>query len=337
VSARLEAHEPPEALGRARDAVRMLVSRADGTMEHARARDLPRFLDAGDLLVVNTSRTIPAALEAKQADGTTLDLHLSTPARDAGPNVWLVELRREGRRFLGGRPGETLELPEGGAARLLAHELASGRFWRCELRLAAPLLSYLDRHGRPIRYRHTRGTWPLEAYQTAFALEPGSAEMPSAARPLTPALVAALVAHGIVLAPIVLHTGVSSLERGERPYAERFRVPPQTARLVNATRSWGGRVVAVGTTVVRALETVARPDGAVRPAAGWTDVVVTPQRGVHAVDALLTGWHDLDASHLFVLEAVAGRAVVERSYAVAAAAGYLRHEFGDAHLILARG
>ena len=143
----------------------------------------------------------------------------------------------------------------------------------------------------------------------------------------------ALEDRGVTVATIVLHTGVSSLERGERPYPERFRVPAGTAAAVNAAR----RVIAVGTTVVRALESAA--DGAdgrlVRPAEGWTRLVVEPERGVRVVDGILTGWHEPDASHLLMLEAIAGRRLVERSYEAALADGYRWHEFGDAHLLLA--
>ncbi len=158
--------------------------------------------------------------------------------------------------------------------------------------------------------------------------------MPSAARPFTPELVTALVARGIVVAPLTLHAGVSSLEAGELPYPERFSVPPTTARLVNAARANGSRVIAVGTTVVRALETVALPFGHVEADEGWTRHVVTPHTGVRVVDGLLTGWHDPDASHLLMLEAIAGRDTIERSYAAALDAGYRWHEFGDVHLIL---
>jgi S-adenosylmethionine:tRNA ribosyltransferase-isomerase len=333
LATRLEAHEPPEAHGVRRDGVRMMVS-AGAKIEHAHAYDLPDYLAAGDLLVVNTSRTMPAALEATRRDGTRLKLHLSTPVREGGPNLWLVELRRGSSRFGDGRTGETLELPGGGSARLLAADVNRGRLWVCELRLPEPLLDYLDRHGRPITYGHTRREWPLAAYQTAFAGEPGSAEMPSAARPLTPELVASLVAHGILLAPVVLHTGVSSLELGERPYPERVRVPEATAWLATAVKRRGGRVIAVGTTVARALETAARPDGTVHAVSGWTELVIDPERGVYVLDGLLTGWHDPDSSHLLLLEAVAGPEVVERSYAEAVDAGYRWHEFGDSHLLL---
>jgi S-adenosylmethionine:tRNA ribosyltransferase-isomerase len=327
---RLEAHEPPEARGLARDEVRMLVATRGG-LTHARARDLPEHLRAGDVVVVNTSATLPAALPAARAGGEALTLHLSTPG---GPRRWVVELRRDGERFAGGRPGERLDLPGAATATLLAPYLAGARLWLAELDTGdVPLAAYLVRHGAPIRYRHVERAWPLADYQTVFALHPGSAEMPSAGRPFTPELVTALVTRGIAVVPLLLHTGVSSLEAGEAPYPERYAVPAATARTVNAARAAGGRVVAVGTTVVRALETVAR-DGEVRPGAGWTHHVVTPEDGARAVDGLLTGWHEPDSSHLLLLEAVGGRALVAASYAAARHCGYRWHEFGDAHLLL---
>jgi S-adenosylmethionine:tRNA ribosyltransferase-isomerase len=222
----------------------------------------------------------------------------------------------------------------GATARLEAPYLSGPRLWAARLQLPEPLMAYLARHGAPIRYRYVPDAHPLADYQTAYAIEPGSAEMPSAGRPLTAAVLTALVAKGVSVAPLVLHTGVSSPERGERPYPERYRVPPSTARLVEATRRWGGRVIAVGTTVVRALETVAGADGTIAAGEGWTALVVTPDRGVRAVDGLITGWHEPEASHLDILHAVAGHRLIERSYAAALQAGYLWHEFGDLHLIL---
>jgi S-adenosylmethionine:tRNA ribosyltransferase-isomerase len=332
---RLEARQPPEARGLARDEVRMLVaSRTDDEISHRRVHDLPAVLAPGDLLVVNTSATLPAALPAVREDGTELRLHLSTPDPGGNGRRWIVELRRGGARFRSGRAGETLLLPAGGRANLLAPYLSGRRLWVAELRLPMPAVPYLARHGSPIRYRHATEERPLADYQTVFATQPGSAEMPSAGRPFTAELVTVLVARGIAVAPLVLHTGVSSLERGETPYPERFAVPPATARLVDATRADGGRVIAVGTTVVRALETVARPDGSVEPGQGWTHLVVTPERGVRAVDGLLSGWHEPTSSHLRLLDAVGGRTLVRRSYAAALAHGYLWHEFGDVHLIL---
>ena len=185
----------------------------------------------------------------------------------------------------------------------------------------------------PLRLREC--TWPLSAYQNVYAITPGSAEMPSAGRPFTAPLIAALVARGIAVAPVTLHTGVSSPERHEPPFPERYEVPAATARQVNGTRIGGGRVIAVGTTVVRALETVARNDGTVAPGSGWTGVVIEPGRGVRSVDGLITGWHEPEASHLSMLAAIAGPTLLERSYRAALERGYLWHEFGDSHLILA--
>jgi S-adenosylmethionine:tRNA ribosyltransferase-isomerase len=329
---RLEAHEPPEARGTGRDDVALLVAtRHEGALVHARFRDLPRFLRAGDVLVVNTSATLPAAVDAR-LDGRLLELRLSTPA-DGG--AWVVELRTEnGRPFRRPPSGARLELPGGAGAELLARYAGSERLAVARLDLDSPLDDYLHRYGRPIRYGYVPQQWPLEAYQTVFAREPGSAEMPSAGRPFTAEVVTELVARGVLFAPLTLHTGVSSPELGEPPYPERYRVPDATARLVNAARGWGGRVVAVGTTAVRALETVAAPDGTVAAGGGWTNLVVTPERGLRTVDGLLTGWHEPESSHLLLLEAVAGADVLRSSYRAARKRGYLWHEFGDSHLIL---
>jgi S-adenosylmethionine:tRNA ribosyltransferase-isomerase len=326
---RLEAHAPPER----RDDVRMLVAhRAGGELEHAHFRELPHFLREGDLLVVNTSATLPAALAGVRANGMTVDVHLSTPV-PGDADRWVVELRRDAAPFHVYEP-EAIALPAGARLQLLAPYLAGPRLWIARLELPAPLLEYLAEQGRPIRYRYVPDEHALADYQTIFALEPGSAEMPSAGRPFTHELVTELAARGVLLAPITLHTGVSSPEAHEAPYPERFAVPVSTARLVNAVRAWGGRVIAVGTTVVRALETAAGGEGTLEPAEGWTHLVVTPERGLRAVDGLLTGWHEPGASHLHLLDAVAGRDVVARSYRGALEHGYRWHEFGDVHLIL---
>jgi S-adenosylmethionine:tRNA ribosyltransferase-isomerase len=333
--ARLEAAEPAEARGLRRDGVRLLVaSRDDGSLVHTRFDELPRFLRPGDLLVVNTSATLAAALDARTSDGRALELHLSTPAPGEPEPYWIVELREGPLPFKGLRPGERLALPAGGTAAIVARYAAGGRLWLARLHLPLRLEAYLAAHGRPIRYGYVEREWPLEAYQTVFATEPGSAEMPSAARPFTPELVTRLVAGGVLVAPITLHTGVSSPERDEAPYPERFRVPAETARLVGAVRGWGGRVVAVGTTAVRALESAVDADGTVRAGGGWTNLVVTAARGLRAVDGLLTGWHEPAASHLEILRALAGDELVAASYAAALAEDYLWHEFGDSHLIL---
>jgi S-adenosylmethionine:tRNA ribosyltransferase-isomerase len=341
------AHEPPEARGLARDAVRLMVSRAgDGFITHTRFFNLPSFLAANDVLVVNTSATIHAALEAvreaRSGDPSEIVLHLSTPL---SRTRWVIELRR--RTASGTQPlldasaGERIGLRGGGTATLLEPYVAGGAFtpgrhrlWIARFALRDDVLVHAGRHGSPIRYSYVPRAWPLAYYQTIFAKEPGSAEMPSAARAFTRTTLDRLHERGVRIAPLVLHTGVSSLDADEPPYPERYRVPAATARLVNQAREAGGRVVAVGTTTVRALETVARGDGAVRAGRGWTDLVITPERGLRVVAAVLTGLHGPDASHLALLETLAGRAHVARAYASALRNGYLWHEFGDLHLML---
>lgn len=336
--AALEAREPPEARGLARDAVRLMVAtRDDGALVHARFHELPRFLAPGDVLVLNASATLPAAIAARRQDGIPARVHFATPAPHLPEGSWwVVELRSADGAMPAGAAnrGERLTLAGGAELEIVAPCASGARLLLARVALEEPLIAYLARHGEPVRYGYVSGRWPLEAYQTAYATVPGSAEMPSAGRPFTPSLITALAAAGVLIAPIILHTGVSSPERHEPPYPERYEVPDSTARLVNAVRGWGGRVIAVGTTVVRALETVAEPDGTVHAGSGWTGLVVTPDRGLSAVDGLITGWHEPEASHFQMLEAVAGAELLERSYAAALERGYLWHEFGDSQLIL---
>jgi S-adenosylmethionine:tRNA ribosyltransferase-isomerase len=323
----LEAHEPPEARGLPRDGVRLLVSRrADDAILHARFVDLPELLQPGDLLVANDSATLPAALTARRADGAEIALHLSTRLSD---RLWVVEPRRAAVE-----PEEVLALPGGGTATLLGPHADSRRLWLARLDLPAPVLDYLAHWGRPIAYPYVRGSWPLELYQTVYAREPGSAEMPSAGRAFSRAVLARLAERGVGFATLTLHTGVASLEAHEPPYEEPYVVPARTAQAVNATRAAGGRVIAVGTTSVRALESATDSRGRVVPRRSWTSLVITPERGVRVVDGLLTGFHEPRASHLALLEAIAGRRHLERAYRAALAGGYLWHEFGDLHLIL---
>ncbi|WP_327675006.1 S-adenosylmethionine:tRNA ribosyltransferase-isomerase [Kitasatospora sp. NBC_00458] len=340
----LSAGEPAEARGAARDDVRMLVGRrgAGGAVAvgHHHFTELPEVLRPGDLLVVNNSATLPAALPGRLPDGLPVALHLSSSRPDRH-GTHLVELRRavpgEAPAHYPpaespARPGLRVSLPAGGAAELTAP--FTPRLWHARLSHPGPLAGYLAQHGRAIRYGYVDRDWPVEAYQTVFATVPGSSEMPSAARPFSAEVVARLAGRGVLVAPITLHTGVASPEAHEPPYAEWFRVPGATARLVGHVRAGGGRVVAVGTTAVRALESAVGPDGTVREAEGWTELVVTPGRGVRAVDGLLTGWHEPRASHLLLLAAVAGRPLLERCYREAVRHRYLWHEFGDVNLLL---
>ncbi len=342
--AELEAGEPAEARGLARDDVRLLVSyRADQRIVHSQFRQLGDVLEPGDLLVINTSGTMNAALPAMRADGTQLELHLST---HLPTDLWIVELRLQADKttlpYYASKAGEVLHLPDGAEVALLAPyqedrlsaQQGPQRLWLAKLNLPYALMTYLQQYGFPIRYSYVKERWPLSYYQTVYATEPGSAEMPSAGRAFTPELITRLVAHGVVIAPLLLHTGVASLEEHEAPYAEFYRVPAETARLINATRAAGKRVIAVGTTVVRALETVTDEQSITHPGEGWTRVIVTPQRGIRAVDGLLTGWHEPRSTHLMMLEALAGLDHLKLAYAEALRGGYLWHEFGDMHLIL---
>jgi S-adenosylmethionine:tRNA ribosyltransferase-isomerase len=340
--ASLEAHEPPEARGLARDEVRLMASYAgDDAVTHTRFTALPTLLRRGDLLVVNESATVNAALPAARAStGERVALHLSQRLTE---HRWVIELRRLAERgtvpLRSATAGEVIALPAGARVILLEPygvQSLSGetRLWLAEPSVGGDVGAYLDRYGSPVRYGYVAREWPLSFYQTVFARAPGSAEMPSAGRPFSPRVLDALARRGVRVAPIVLHTGVSSLEEHEPPYAEYFRVGAATAGAVNETRARGGHVVAVGTTVVRALESVAAPDGIVSAGDGWTDLVVTPERGIRAVDALLTGFHEPRASHLAMLEALAGRGHLESAYEAAVGGRYLWHEFGDVHLLL---
>ena len=332
---RSEAGSPPEEHGLLRDEVRLMAVRPGG-VEHRRFRDLPSLLEPGDLVVVNTSATLPARIDARGADDRIVPLHVSTQLDDGS---WVVEVRRPGNDGpdLGVEPGTLLRLP--GDVWLHLQEpyprpAAGSRLWRARTDPPVPAAVYLPLHGRPIGYGYLDHEVDLADLQNVYADEPGSAEMASAGRPFSEHVVTRLVARGVPVVPLTLHTGVSSPELHEPPYPERFRVPEVTARLVRSTRAAGRRVVAVGTTVARALETATDDDGVTRPAEGWTDLVLGPDRPARAVTGLVTGLHAPEASHLLLLEAVAGAELVREAYAAAVAERYLWHEFGDSMLFL---
>lgn len=417
---RLQATSPPEARGLARDDVRLLVSTTRGH-EHARFRDLPRFLSPGTLLVVNRSATLPASLRVRGRPGRFL-LNLSTRY---GGELWLAEPRWSASEPgpIALKPGEMLEAG-GLSVRMVSPFPGLPRLWF--VRLEGDVDAAMATHGSPIRYGYLEPPYPpLEAYQTVFAAVPGSAEMPSAARPFTERTLEGLWLRGVRLASIVLHAGVSSLdlavaqvdaaassaelptvgeatdvvsglqpawgdslrltssstavravpdastpvdrvvhrvEQASHPepvqvsrdtwevvdttradhigcladqilYPEPFHVPADTADAVNTARAVGRPVIAVGTTVVRALES-ARTGDYVRAASGFTRRFVHAANPIHAVDGLLTGLHDPMATHLAMLHALAGPDLIRSSYEEAVRAGYLWHEFGDSHLLL---
>ena len=329
---------PAEARGGARDGVRLLVARPEG-ISHDRFQNLGEHLRPGDLLVVNNSATVAGELDAELCGQGPVVLHVATPLEDGS---WVVEVRTApdaSRAVLDCAPGDLVcagplrftlvePYPRPGSS----PNRHGNRLWRA--RVEGPLAAYVEEAGRPIAYGYLDRRYPLSAYQSVFSTRPGSAEMPSAGRPFTPALVSGLVSRGVAVAPVTLHTGVSSQEGGEAPQDERFEVLESTARLVNATRAGGGRVVAVGTTVTRALESAVSDSGALVAARGWTQRLVTPSHPPRVVTGLITGWHDPQASHLLLVEAVAGRELTQAAYDAAVAGGYLWHEFGDAALLL---
>ena len=191
------------------------------------------FLEPGDLLVVNTSATLPAALPRRAPAARACELRLSTPApdRDATAGGSSSCARGDGRFARRAESATRSSCRAARGAELLAPYAGGAGCGSRGSTCRAPLEAYLGRHGHPIRYGYVPREWPLATYQTVFAAEPGSAEMPSAGRPFTPELVTALVARGVLVAPLTLHTGVSSPERHEAPYPERYRVPEATARL----------------------------------------------------------------------------------------------------------
>ena len=332
-----QATAPPEWRGMQRDEVRLMAVRPDGVAS-LRFRDLPELLEPGDLVVVNTSATLPGRLAARRTDGVTVPLHWSTELDDGD---WVVELRRRDNSGpdLGCEPGTRLQLPGGAALTLLSaypDPARPSRLWRARTSPRLGATVYLPLHGTPIEYDHLQDDFDIGTFQNVYAAQPGSAEMASAGRPFTAELLVALMARGVPVVPLTLHTGVSSPELHEPPYPERFAVPEVTARLVNSTRQAGRRVVAVGTTATRALETATGEDGVTRAAGGWTDLVLGPDRPARGVNGLITGLHEPEASHLQLLEAVAGPELVAAAYDRAVAEHYLWHEFGDSMLFLPR-
>jgi S-adenosylmethionine:tRNA ribosyltransferase-isomerase len=341
----LEASAPPEARGLRRDEVRLMISNySTDQVRHTRFYHLDKYLSEGDVIVINTSRTRNSALLATRADGSVLELHLSIHFDD---DLWTVELRSinemgKTRHLDDARAGETLNLPGGVSAVLQGpfvsdcndNSKPSETLWLAKINFPQDVDEYLARYGFPIRYNYVKERWPLSFYQTVYATEPGSAEMPSAGRPFTPKLLKRLESKGIRIAPLILHTGVSNIETHEPPYKEFYRVTPETAHLVNEARASGHRVVAVGTTAIRALESVTNGEGKTHAGEGWTCLVITPEYKLRAVNALITGMHEPEATHLAMLEALAGLSHIKLAYEEALRKGYLWHEFGDLHLII---
>jgi len=332
----LEAHEPPEHRGLRRDQVRLLVlPRIGGEFIHTRFDALIDFLRAGDLLVVNDSRTLPGLLRAIDETGRAIEVRL---AHRRTSDRWDV-LLLNGRTHVG-RAGMRLDFGQGLSAHIIGRRLDLPFLWQMEFdRCCTPLLDLIYRLGEPVRYTYVPDALPLDLYQTVYAGEPGSVEMPSAGRPFTWELLLKLRRKGVRFAALSLHTGLSStrddiIDALHPNYDEEFQVPEITANAVNVTRKQGGRVIAVGTTVVRALETAARPEGIVAVTRGWTRLHITHSHSLRVVDALLTGLHEPQASHLDLLSAFVEPARLQAAYLEAIERRYLWHEFGDMNLII---
>jgi S-adenosylmethionine:tRNA ribosyltransferase-isomerase len=351
------ATEPPEQRGLRRDGVRLMVATPAG-IRHTFFHRLSDQLSAGDVLAVNTSATVPGQLDGMR-NGSAVVVHVANRLADGTRVIELRTAPDASAPVLDGEVGERMSLPAGGVLELIAaypelraaadsrrdagaaHQkngssptAVGNRLWRGRVSVSQSVSAYLREHARPISYGYINGSFPISAYQTIFALCPGSAEMPSAARPFSAELVARLVSRGVIFAPVTLHTGLSSQDAGEAPQPEWFQVSATTAHLVNSSRARGGRVIAVGTTATRAIESAAGPDGIVAAASGWTDLVISPERPVRVVDGLITGWHNPEASHLLLVESVAGAELTQRAYDAAVAEHYLWHEFGDSCIFL---
>jgi S-adenosylmethionine:tRNA ribosyltransferase-isomerase len=327
---------------RPRAARRLLtLPRRDGAVGHARLDDLPARLDGGDVLVVNDAATLPASLPVILPSGAAAELRL-TRARDAGCR-WQAVLMGAGDWRT---PTELRPLPEPltAPAELLVAGLpaliveVSPRHPRLvEIELLADVdtvWSAIYQRGRPIQYAHVPEPLALWSVQTPFAARPWAVEAPSAGLPLDWELLTALRARGVAVAAISHGAGLSSTGDAALdaalPLPERFEVPPATAQALTHARAGGGRVIAVGTSVVRALESAAT----LQTSAGDTELIIGPGYRLRAVDGLLTGLHEPTASHFALLQAFVARPRLEAAYAEAERAGYVGHEFGDANLIL---
>jgi len=337
----LSAREPPERRGLGRDHVRLMVlDRKTGATTHTRFDHLGDFLRKGDLLVFNSSRTLPASLHGCQAPvGPCMEVRLAQHLSD---DSWLALLLCEkGDPFgCGLREGMDIDFGAGLKGKVSERDAEVPRLWKVRFsKSGSELMQALYKVGQPIRYEHVAAPYDLDFYQTVYAREPGSAEMPSAGRAFTWKLLFDLKREGIDTAYIVLHTGLSSymddeVDRLHPAASEELFVTETAADRINRTRAAGGRVIAVGTTVVKALETATGADGLVHAGHRYTKLHITDTHHLSSVDGLLTGLHEPEASHLDILAAFATPAMVQAAYQEAVSKGYLWHEFGDLNLIL---
>ncbi|MDR7074922.1 S-adenosylmethionine:tRNA ribosyltransferase-isomerase [Fictibacillus barbaricus] len=329
----LNAIKPPERRGIRRDYVKMMVlDKATGQTEHTQFYHLDRFLKKGDLLVLNVSRTVPAVLKSKrEADGAEVEIRL---AHRKNESVWEV-LPVSGDL----KEGDIIRFSPALTAAVVAQSsetpFVSLAFNLC----CSDLFNQIYSLGEPVRYEYIQEPWNLDYYQTVFATIPGSVEMPSAGRAFSWELLFRLQKKGVRIAYITLHTGLSYLlddkwHKGPDKNFENYIVPEETVHVINKTKQEGGRVIAVGTTVVRALETAALEKGELHAAEGWTNLYIQEKTNLQVCDGLITGMHEPEASHLQLLSAFIQSEKLYSAYREAIDQHYLWHEFGDMNLIL---
>lgn len=337
----LSAQEPPERRGIARDQVRLLVlDRLTGQVEHTQFNRLGERLHPGDLLVFNSSRTLPAVLNGCQVPmGPCLEVRLAEHLPD---DSWLALLLcQQGDPFACGlRGGMQIHFNQALSAIIDERDRHIPRLWKLRFsKSGTELMDWLYRLGQPVRYEYVSAPWNLDYYQTVYAKEPGSAEMPSAGRAFTWKLLFDLKRRGIETAHIVLHTGLSSymdddLDAQHLASEEEYFISETAAQKINQTREAGRRAIAVGTTVVRALESVADSQGKVKAGHGYTRLHITANHPLKVVKGLLTGLHEPEASHLDLLTAFLSADKIQKAYQEAVQQRYLWHEFGDLNLII---
>ncbi|MEC4814477.1 MAG: S-adenosylmethionine:tRNA ribosyltransferase-isomerase [Scytonema sp. PMC 1069.18] len=337
--AELSAKEPPERRGISRDQVRlMVIDRNNDRVEHSNFNHISQFLRSGDLLVFNTSRTLPAAIDGYAiAMGQCIELRLAQHLQD---DSWLALPLCHQRPTCPMQEGAQVDVGSGLTAIIENRDTHIPQLWKVRFsKSGSELMDVLYRLGRPIRYEYVSAPWDLDYYQTVYAKEPGSAEMPSAGRAFTWKLLFDLKRYGVETAHIVLHTGLSSymddaVDAQHLASEEEYFISETAASKINQTHQQGGRVIAVGTTVVRALESVADANGKVQPQHGYTRLHISADHKLKTIDGLLTGLHEPEASHLDLLTAFLPAEKIKSAYEDAVRRGYLWHEFGDLNLIL---
>jgi S-adenosylmethionine:tRNA ribosyltransferase-isomerase len=330
--------KPTEERNLLRDEVRLLVTTSSGQIDHTRFNRLDQYLNPGDVLVVNTSATVPSALPVTLPNGQKGMVHVSS---NINAHKWLIEIREVSGnktiRWKEGEEGMILQLPSSASITLKQRYYKDQQLldlWYAEFRSNEQPVKYMAVNAHPIKYEKLDAHYPMSYYQTFFSFYPGSSEMPSAGRGFTKTLVDRLLKKGVVFAPILLHTGISSLEENESPYPEYMEIDPVSASIINMAKNQGERIIAVGTTAIRAIETAVNGDGNLVPYQGKTELFINENYTMKIADGLITGFHEPKASHLHILKAVAGFDHIENAYQTAIKADYYWHQFGDLHLIL---